>query len=932
MEKKQHTLTQANGEAKASVNMPEALPQSTPSLGNNLKQNPKEGKRELKDLAKQLLSKGLQPIPLAENEKRPNLKSWKEYQQRKMTPEEVDRYEWYGIGLILGSISDGLVVFDADTNLAVELLESHPILSDTAKVKTPTKGGIHYYLKIDNYPKEGIKNKQIYSEDIKIDLKGEGGYVVIPPTELDGKKYEWLIPLDRAKSIHYSDFEKLLEEITQSVKRYNKWKETLKLISDEYQEGQRQKLILYLSGYLAKKGIPEFESLTFLGQLIKEKNDEEKDMRIRAIRDTYKDLREQGENAIAGWQKLQEDLNLPQETLTKLGKIWNDTEKVKQKSQKQDSGEFKWDGDYLIEDGKVKKLTRKRYEILGPYLEVKEVLFDEEDGKRYIVARFKNREFIFTMREAKERIEDYTCHVIKNRSEYLTWLSQKVENVPEKRLIKSTGWNEDFTEFYHPALETEGKDWVFEKDHVLKKEKRATIQYTEEQKAFVRETLREGKYLGVLYVCAFIGPLLKLLNIEPFVVAITGESKAGKSTATQLATQLFYKNIPAIANGLQTRNSWEFHLKGFRDMPFLFDELTLMDDEMVEFVAFAVHSGYGKSRGSVDKRVDRIMIRSVVLVNAERFPYSAIKNAGAHRRVLRMTVTKREDITNLFINERIKNAVGFGFELIDFAKKVLEEDKDIIDQNFGHLQPIHRALETALYIFEKYYGETFDNTRYTIDQLIIEQETKFAEENNHVQKFLDKVKEDISANAGVYYGSGRYKGDDKNIRGKIEKSPDGRVIVYLTSATFNELLKENGKEVLNRDTILSVLKAQNRLKTDKDKKRNTATVWLNGATIKAYAIIFTREEIEASDNEQEEGAKDLPSKDGNQEKTKWITKSLTKALNQATNSGITQQQQQAENQQVTPSAKTKDDENKDTKQENYCNNGTHENDEADIPF
>ena len=796
--------------------------------------------QDLKEHALRLAEAGYQPIPLQGNSKAPSV-AWKEYMKRKMTKEEIEKFKWHGIGMILGAISGGLVVFDADTPMAVELLENHPILRDTAKVRTPTKEGIHYYLRVKDYPQKGIKNKPLYKGEIKIDLKGEGGYVVIPPTEINGKQYEWLNLLEYTKVLNFSEFERLLEEIEQAVKRWDKWEKTLALLENEHQEGKRQHLILYTTGYLAKKGIPEFEAITYLSQLMRKKNDEEIEQRIRAIKDTYRDLITQGPQAIAGWKKLQEALDLAQETLTEIEKIWSDVGKSKKEEAIKGSEEVKggvWKGRYLIVDGEVQIPTRKGFEVVGPYIEVKAVLFNEEEEKRYVVACYRGREFYFTMSEAKEKIEEFTAQAIRLRKEYLAWLSDEVKELPEKRLLKSTGWSEDLKEFYHPVLESEDKDWVFDKEHVLKAEKRAIIRYPEVKKQLVYKALKEGKYLGVLYVCSFTAPLLQLLDIEPFMVIVTGKSRSGKSLATQLATQLFYKNMPAIANGLQTRNSWEFHLTGFRDMPFLFDELTLMDKEMVEFIAFAVHSGYGKSRGRVDKSVNRTMIRSVVLANAERFPYRAIKNAGAHRRVLHLKVKSSEDITSMVISEIEKKAVGFGFELIEFAKKVLEEEKDIIDEKFGHLPSIHKALEIALYIFEKYFGEEFDATRQAIDKIINEQEKTFAEENDHVQKFLERLTEDLAANSGYYVGSEGYKGDTTRLRGKVEETKEGKV-VYLLTSTFEELLKEKEEEVLNRDIILKELKETGRLKTDKD--RNTTTTWINKSKVRVYAIILKEE-------------------------------------------------------------------------------------------
>ena len=790
----------------------------------------------LRDYVKWLLKIGFQPIPLRENSKTPAC-SWKKYQARRMTEEEIEKLEWHGIGIVLGSISGGLVVFDADTPLAKRLLECHPILRETAKVRTPTKDGFHYYLKIIDYPKVGVKKTPLYNGEIKIDLLAEGSLVVFPPTQLNGKTYIWERDLSQLKELPYEEFTKLKEEIIHALERLPKWNKTLELIKGEYKVGRRQFINLYLAGYLAKFGIPEFEALAHFSRLWEETEDEEREQRERAIKDTYKDYNDG--KAITGWNGLQEIL--PSNLLEEIETIWGGKKESKKKEDtkgKVVENKKAGSGRFIVIDGEVQTLTRKGFVVLGPFVDVKLVLFDEEGDKRLIKASYGGHSFFFTLREAKERIEEYTAQAIRHRRDYLDWLSEEIKKAPEKRLIRTTGWSEDLREFYHPLREEEDKDWVFDDGHILKKERRAIIRNPEVQKELIRKALREGKFLGLLYVCSLAGILLYPLEIEPFVVIITGLSKSGKSLASTLAVQLFYRNTPPIANGLQTRNSWEFHLKRFVDLPFLFDELALMDKELVELIAFAVNSGYGKSRGNADKNVDRTMIRSLVILNAERFPYKAIKHAGAHRRVLHIKVSGREDLTSMEISGEEKKATGFGLELIDFTKEFLEKEKSKIEK-LQDLPPIKRALVIALAIYERYYGESFLKTGQLIDEVLEEQERVFSEENDQVQKFLDRLREEIASNRAYYYSKGKKIEDMKEVRGRVENR-DNEIIIDLLPRYFERLLRdEDGEEVLNKDIILKRLEEMGILRTDKGRKQNSISI--GGYKTKAYTFILKPE-------------------------------------------------------------------------------------------
>ncbi len=137
---------------------------------------------------------GFSVIPVGGNKK--PLISWKEYQDRGATVEEIRK--WFndfpqpGVGIVTGKLSN-LVVFDIDprhggTN---ELFKEY----ETVSVKTGG-GGEHYYFRY----KEGIQNTTNLLPGI--DVRGEGGYVIAPPTvHSSGNSYRWLRKPKNSESI-----------------------------------------------------------------------------------------------------------------------------------------------------------------------------------------------------------------------------------------------------------------------------------------------------------------------------------------------------------------------------------------------------------------------------------------------------------------------------------------------------------------------------------------------------------------------------------------------------------------------------------------------------------------------------------------------------------------------------------------------------------
>jgi len=120
--------------------------------------------------------------------KAPCVSGWKEYQHRLPTKEEVTH--WFtmnplaNIAIITGAISN-LVVFDLDSDHAVEYAEQEGGFPDTVKVRTGK--GHHIYMR---HPGFEIKND--VDKNLDIDIRADGGYVAAPPSQHgSGSYYEW---------------------------------------------------------------------------------------------------------------------------------------------------------------------------------------------------------------------------------------------------------------------------------------------------------------------------------------------------------------------------------------------------------------------------------------------------------------------------------------------------------------------------------------------------------------------------------------------------------------------------------------------------------------------------------------------------------------------------------------------------------------------
>ncbi len=135
-------------------------------------------------------SKGYSVIPLCSKGKKPPKDfSWTEFQKR--PPRDDELVKWFGngsqynIGIVTGGLS-GVDIVDLDGEEAVRYSKDNNF-AETPLVKTG-KGFHRYHLH-----KDGMRNFQGREGLPNIDLRGEGGFAVAPPSiHPDGHCYEWV--------------------------------------------------------------------------------------------------------------------------------------------------------------------------------------------------------------------------------------------------------------------------------------------------------------------------------------------------------------------------------------------------------------------------------------------------------------------------------------------------------------------------------------------------------------------------------------------------------------------------------------------------------------------------------------------------------------------------------------------------------------------
>lgn len=135
--------------------------------------------------ARRYTERGLSVLPMGRNKK--PARKWKPYQTRIATHVEISSWEAPNVAIVTGSIS-GVVVVDCDT---IENARWFWRNRGKTTVWVRTRRGVHLYFR---HPGQPVRNAAPVYDDIGVaryDVRGDGGYVMAPPSVVSGHVYRW---------------------------------------------------------------------------------------------------------------------------------------------------------------------------------------------------------------------------------------------------------------------------------------------------------------------------------------------------------------------------------------------------------------------------------------------------------------------------------------------------------------------------------------------------------------------------------------------------------------------------------------------------------------------------------------------------------------------------------------------------------------------
>ena len=228
---------------------------------------PTVNSKDIENSALRYLARECSVIPVRAGDKRPAVR-WKQYQSKIASKKEVRN--WFrqqpdaNIGIVTGKVSN-LVVIDVDprhggAESLAGLESAHERLPHTIEALTGS-GGRHIYFE---HPGFDIQNRVGLKPGI--DLRGDGGCVVVPPSlHPSGKRYDW-------KRSHHPDVtpparmpDWLIKFATaQPVSKGHPQEHWRNLVKSGIEKGERNNTIASFAGYLLRQGVDPQVALELL--------------------------------------------------------------------------------------------------------------------------------------------------------------------------------------------------------------------------------------------------------------------------------------------------------------------------------------------------------------------------------------------------------------------------------------------------------------------------------------------------------------------------------------------------------------------------------------------------------------------------------------------------------------------------------------------
>lgn len=357
----------------------------------------------------------------------------------------------------------------------------------------------------------------------------------------------------------------------------------------------------------------------------------------------------------------------------------------------------------------------------------------------------------------------------------------------------------------------------------------------EKWKAEMRKLRAKSRTLRFMMASSFASPLVKIFQINPFIVHLWGKSSNGKTVAQMICGSIW--GNPAKGKLLSSLDSTKVaseRLCNFlRNIPLILDELQITKTKYKTYdtLIYELTEGKGRDRGTVDGGLtETTEWDNIIIVSGEEPITNTSSKEGVKNRVIEIEENEKiiengNEVVNLILN-------NYGFAGKEFIE-IIQNKKDLFDEYNNTIEKLKKSQNSSkqinaiatILIADKIVSETiFEDNSITLE----EANDYFAKDIDEADRYISLIIDIANANINNFYDSDNSFPPSGQIWGKLEKTTDGKgAIIYYNfiPTKLYQILEENN---INWNGIKKKMADKGYVITNSEGKYQVPVRMLNG--------------------------------------------------------------------------------------------------------
>lgn len=325
----------------------------------------------------------------------------------------------------------------------------------------------------------------------------------------------------------------------------------------------------------------------------------------------------------------------------------------------------------------------------------------------------------------------------------------------------------------------------------------------------IRKLRTNSRTLRFLMASSFASPLVKIFQINPFIVHLWGKSSNGKTVAQMICASIWGdpKKGKLLSSLDSTKVASERLCNFLRNIPLILDELQITKTKYKTYdtLIYELTEGKGRDRGTVDGGLmETTEWDNIIILSGEEPITSSSSKEGVKNRVIEIEENEKiiengNEVVNLILN-------NYGFAGKEFIEIIQNKD-DLFLQYNELIEELKKdtnspkqinSMATILLADRIISEQIFKDTPITLE----EAKEYFTQDIDEADRYINLIIDTANANINNFYDSKKKNSNlyetnylpSGQIWGSIEKTTDGQgAIIYydFIPTKLYEILEEH---------------------------------------------------------------------------------------------------------------------------------------------